>query len=63
MRLARNDIQTRPPGTSRQQPSVPEESISEALRTLNTHVNRVEVLTYKELVDNAEPSLGSTPSA
>ncbi|MEV0035297.1 Shedu anti-phage system protein SduA domain-containing protein [Streptomyces sp. NPDC050804] len=45
------------------QPSVPEESINEALRTLNTHVNRVEVLTYKELVDNAERSLGSTPSA
>lgn len=45
------------------QPSVPEESINEALRTLNTHVNRVEVLTYKELIDNAERSLGSAPSA
>ncbi|MFE7115923.1 Shedu anti-phage system protein SduA domain-containing protein [Streptomyces sp. NPDC057654] len=45
------------------QPSVPEEVINEALRTLNTHVNRVEVLTYKELVDNAERSLGSTSSA
>lgn len=42
------------------QPTVPEESINEALRTLNTHVNRVEVLTYKELLDNAERSLGST---
>ncbi|MFJ5228231.1 Shedu anti-phage system protein SduA domain-containing protein [Streptomyces sp. NPDC088400] len=45
------------------QPSVPEESINEALRTLNTHLNRVEVLTYKELIDNAERSLGSTPTA
>lgn len=45
------------------QPSVPEESINEALRTFNTHVNRVEVLTYKELIDNAERSLGSEPSA
>ncbi|NJP48292.1 DUF4263 domain-containing protein [Streptomyces sp. PRB2-1] len=45
------------------QPSVPEESINEALRTLNTHVNRVEVLTYKELVDNAERSLGTPDSA
>ncbi len=44
------------------QPSVPEESINEALRIFNTHVNRVEVLTYKELVDNAERSLGSEPS-
>ncbi|MFB6948204.1 Shedu anti-phage system protein SduA domain-containing protein [Streptomyces niveus] len=45
------------------QPSVPEESINEALRTLNTHLNRVEVLTYKELIDNAERSLGSTTAA
>lgn len=45
------------------QPSVPEELINEALRTLNTHVSRVEVLTYKELIDNAERSLGSTPAA
>jgi hypothetical protein len=44
------------------QPSIPEESINEALRTFNTHVNRVEVLTYKELVDNAERSLGREPS-
>jgi hypothetical protein len=41
------------------QPEVPEEIINEALRTLNTHVNRVEVLTYKELIDNAERSLGA----
>ncbi|MGC5308744.1 Shedu anti-phage system protein SduA domain-containing protein [Micromonospora zamorensis] len=40
------------------QPEVPEGEINEALRTLNTHVVRVEVLTYKELVDNAERSLG-----
>jgi hypothetical protein len=40
------------------QPEVPEEEINEALRTLNTHMNRVEVLTYKELIDNAERSLG-----
>lgn len=45
------------------QPSVLEESINEALRTFNTHVNRVEVLTYKELVDNAERSLGGEPPA
>ncbi|MEU6853042.1 Shedu anti-phage system protein SduA domain-containing protein [Actinacidiphila alni] len=41
------------------QSSVPEELINEALRTFNTHVNRVEVLTHKELVDNAERSLGA----
>ncbi|MFF2144407.1 Shedu anti-phage system protein SduA domain-containing protein [Kitasatospora sp. NPDC058190] len=41
------------------QPEVPEQEINEALRTFNTHVNRVEVLTYKELIDNAERSLGS----
>jgi Domain of unknown function (DUF4263) len=35
-----------------------EEEISEVLRTLNTHLSRVEVLTYKELIDNAERSLG-----
>ncbi|MEF3115507.1 Shedu anti-phage system protein SduA domain-containing protein [Streptomyces chrestomyceticus] len=39
------------------QPDVPEEEINEALRTLNTHLNRVEVLTYKDLIDNAERSL------
>ncbi len=41
------------------QPEVAEDEINEALRTLNTHLNRVEVLTYKELVDNAERALGS----
>lgn len=40
------------------QPEVPEQEVNEALRTLNTHVARVEVLTYKELVDNAERSVG-----
>ncbi len=30
----------------------------QALRTFNTHVNRVEVITYKELIDNARRSLG-----
>ncbi|HET9895199.1 MAG TPA: Shedu anti-phage system protein SduA domain-containing protein [Streptosporangiaceae bacterium] len=40
------------------QPDVPEQAIHEAIRTLNTHLGRVEVLTYKELIDNAERSLG-----
>lgn len=40
------------------QADVPEHEIGEALRTFNTHVNRVEVLTYKELIDNAHRSLG-----
>ncbi|MBE8474200.1 DUF4263 domain-containing protein [Streptomyces sp. 3R004] len=40
------------------QPDVPEEAINEALRTLNTHLSRVEAVTYKELVDNAERALG-----
>lgn len=39
------------------QPNVAEGEINEALRTLNTHVSRVEVMTYKELVDNAERAL------
>ncbi|MFJ9038154.1 Shedu immune nuclease family protein [Streptomyces sp. NPDC102406] len=39
------------------QQDVPEAEISEALRTFNTHVARVEVLTYKELLDNAERSI------
>lgn len=42
------------------QPDVPEEAIYETIRTLNTHLARVEVLTYKELIDNAERSLGGT---
>jgi antiviral defense system Shedu protein SduA len=40
------------------QPEVPEEAVYETFRTLNTHLARVEVLTYKELVDNAERSIG-----
>ncbi|MFB7196780.1 hypothetical protein [Streptomyces sp. NPDC056240] len=42
---------------------MPETEISEALRTFNTHVNRVEVLTYKELLDNAHRALGTQKSA
>ncbi|MGI5379197.1 Shedu anti-phage system protein SduA domain-containing protein [Streptomyces sp. CA-251387] len=38
-------------------PEVPEEEVNEALRTFNAHMTRVEVLTYKELLDNAERSL------
>ncbi|MEU0221710.1 Shedu anti-phage system protein SduA domain-containing protein [Streptomyces sp. NPDC006265] len=38
-------------------PEVAEEEVNEALRTFNAHLTRVEVLTYKELVDNAERSL------
>lgn len=45
------------------QPTVPEREINEALRTFNTHVNRVEVITYKELIDNARRSLGGPPEA
>ncbi|MEU1328436.1 Shedu anti-phage system protein SduA domain-containing protein [Streptomyces sp. NPDC005865] len=43
------------------QPDVPEEQLNEALRTFNSHVSRVEVLTYKELVDNAHRSLAGAP--
>lgn len=39
------------------QPQVPEEEIEEVLRTLNSHLNRVEVRTYKDLVDSAERAL------
>ncbi|MEU7551221.1 Shedu anti-phage system protein SduA domain-containing protein [Streptomyces sp. NPDC044571] len=39
------------------QPDVAEEDINEALRTLNTHMSRVDVVTYKELADNAERAL------
>lgn len=45
------------------QPDVPEEAIYETIRTLNTHLARVEVLTYKELVDNAERSIGGVAKA
>ncbi|MFF5406588.1 Shedu anti-phage system protein SduA domain-containing protein [Streptomyces misionensis] len=40
-------------------PDVPEEEVGETLRTYNAHVTRVEVLTYKELLDNAERSLAA----
>ncbi len=39
------------------QPEAPEEELNEALRTFNAHLSRVEVLTYKELLDNARRSL------
>ena len=39
------------------QPDVPEPTINEALRIQNSHLTRVEVLTYKELLDAAERSL------
>lgn len=42
------------------QPEVGEEEISDALRRLNSHVNRVEVMTYKELIDNAERVMGGS---
>ncbi|MGB8945161.1 MAG: Shedu anti-phage system protein SduA domain-containing protein [Streptomyces sp.] len=48
-------------GHPAQQPDVPESRINEALRTFNSHVTRVEVLTYKELVDNAHGSLAGSP--
>lgn len=41
------------------QPEVPEDEVNEALRIFNSHINRVEVLTYKDLLDNAERSLGT----
>ncbi|KAB8165350.1 DUF4263 domain-containing protein [Streptomyces sp. 3MP-14] len=34
-------------------PEVSETEISDTFRRLNSHVNRVEVMTYKELIDNA----------
>ncbi|MFE9246648.1 Shedu anti-phage system protein SduA domain-containing protein [Nocardiopsis sp. NPDC006938] len=40
------------------QPDVPEAKINETLRKMNTMVSRVEVLTYKELIDNAQRALG-----
>ncbi|WP_258055638.1 hypothetical protein [Streptomyces sp. Ru62] len=46
-------------------PGVPESEVNEALRTFNPHVTRFEVLTCKELLDNAERSLagGHDPGA
>ncbi len=42
------------------QPDVPEEEIYDALRTMNSHTSRVEVLTYKDLIDSAERTLKGT---
>lgn len=42
------------------QPDIPEEEINDALRTLNAHTGRVEVLTYKDLIDSAERALKGT---
>ncbi|MEV6219619.1 Shedu anti-phage system protein SduA domain-containing protein [Nocardia sp. NPDC051833] len=39
-------------------PDLPEQRISEVLRTFNAQMSRLEVLTYKELVDSAERALG-----
>jgi hypothetical protein len=36
---------------------VAEEDVNEALRIHNSHLNRVEVRTYKELIDSAERAL------
>ena len=38
-------------------PDLPEETINDTLRTLNAHTSRVEVLTYKELLDSEERTL------
>lgn len=42
------------------QPDIPEEEIYDALRTMNSHTSRVEVLTYKDLIDSAERTLKGT---
>ncbi len=47
-------------GHPKVQPDVPEEDINDTLRTLNSHTNRVEVLTYKDLIDSAERALLGT---
>ncbi|WP_179230601.1 hypothetical protein [Streptomyces sp. CS227] len=39
------------------QPEVSEEESNEALRMHTSHLNRIEVLTYKQLVDSAERAL------
>jgi hypothetical protein len=44
-------------GHPKVQPEISEEEINNALRTMNAHTGRVEVLTYKDLVDSAERSL------
>ncbi|RJQ71524.1 DUF4263 domain-containing protein [Pseudonocardiaceae bacterium YIM PH 21723] len=44
-------------GHPKHQPDVDEQLINEVLRTHNAHLSRIEVLTYKELLDAAERSL------
>ncbi|MFE1475958.1 Shedu anti-phage system protein SduA domain-containing protein [Streptomyces cyaneofuscatus] len=39
------------------QPEVDEKDINEALRIHTSHLNRIEILTYKELIDSAERAL------
>jgi len=39
-------------------PDIPEEEINEVLRIFNSHLTRIEVRTYKDLIDSAERSLG-----
>ncbi|MCX5609890.1 DUF4263 domain-containing protein [Streptomyces sp. NBC_00047] len=41
------------------QPEVDEKEINEALRIHTSHLNRIEVLTYKELIDSAERALAA----
>ena len=36
---------------------ISEEDVNETFRTLNSHLSRVEVVTYKELIDGAERAL------
>ncbi|MFB6931402.1 Shedu anti-phage system protein SduA domain-containing protein [Streptomyces chartreusis] len=40
---------------------IPENTVHEVLRVLNSHQTRICVLTYKELIDNAARSLGDPP--
>ncbi|WP_416484784.1 hypothetical protein [Streptomyces sp. CL12] len=47
------------PGHPALHADVAEEEAAETLRTFGAHVTRVEVLTYKELLDNAERSLAA----
>ncbi|MCA2210562.1 Shedu anti-phage system protein SduA domain-containing protein [Nocardia rosealba] len=39
-------------------PDVSEETVADVLRTFNSHMCRVDVMTYKELIDSAERALG-----
>lgn len=41
------------------QPEVDEREINEALRIHTSHLNRIEILTYKELIDSAERALAA----